>query len=257
LGNSAFILKLQNYYGRKRARVFQRNIYNLRNPGAIISFTFDDFPRTAYLAGGEILRKYNFKGTYFASLGLMGKESPVGTLFYDVDLINLMNDGHEIGCHTYDHVDASEGDASRFEDSILKNQSALSQLLPGLYFKTLAYPKNNPHPKIKKLAGGYFKCCRGGGQAHNSHRVDVNMLKSVFIDFKNRDDIIALRTLIDINEKEKGWLIFSTHDICDSPSSFGCTPALFHDIVTYVADSGASVLTVFDVYSKYVACVQR
>ena len=34
-----------------------------------ISFTFDDFPRSAWLTGGAILERFGVRGTYYASLG--------------------------------------------------------------------------------------------------------------------------------------------------------------------------------------------
>ena len=33
-------------------------------PGGVVSFTFDDFPRSAWVNGGAILEKYDRRGTY-------------------------------------------------------------------------------------------------------------------------------------------------------------------------------------------------
>lgn len=223
----------------------------LHNPVSIVSFTFDDFPRTAYQAGGSILRAYGFKGTYYASLGLMGKESPVGKIFNLSDLENIICDGNEIGCHTYDHIDASEAEPSLFKVSILRNQRALAQLLPGFQFKTFAYPRNSPRPQSKRLVSKFYVCSRGGGQSANFNRVDANLLKSFFIDYKSRADISALKRLIDRTVTNKGWLILATHDISGNPSRFGCTPAFFQEIAEYVAKSNAVVLGVYETYLRF------
>ena len=51
------------------------------NDRPLISFSFDDFPRSALFTGGALLEQYGVAGTYYASLGLMGKTSPTGEIF--------------------------------------------------------------------------------------------------------------------------------------------------------------------------------
>ena len=67
------------------------------NRAPIVSFTFDDFPRSALHVGGEILRARGFAGTYYASLGLVDRDSPVGRIFSVYDLKSLLAQGHELG----------------------------------------------------------------------------------------------------------------------------------------------------------------
>ena len=244
----AKLKRFPNWYGRNRAVLFGRRVLRLKTPKALISFTFDDFPRSAYLVGGAILNKYGAKGTYYASLGLMGKEHASSSIVSLEELRELVNDGHELGCHTYDHIDAWEGDPESFERSILKNQVTLKQILPQVVFKTLSYPRKEPHPRIKRIAEKYFKCCRGGGQTFNIGKVDLNLLRSCFIDWKNRENLSLLKELIDKNKEEKGWLIFSTHDLCDNPSPFGCRPGYFEEIVRHAVNSGASVLPIYEAF---------
>lgn len=236
---------------RNHALFSARNMLELRNPTSIISFTFDDFPRTSYLVGGSILRAYGFKGTYYAALGLMGKESPVGRIFHLSDLENIIHDGSELGCHTYDHIDALKGNSSLFEDSIKRNQAALAQLLPHIHFKSFAYPKNTPRAQSKRLASKFYACSRAGGQSANGKKVDLNMLKSFFIDCKSTVNPSALKRLINRSVIDKRWLILSTHDICEAPSNYGCTPDFFEDIVEHIARSGALVLGVYETYSRF------
>ncbi|MBZ5623491.1 MAG: polysaccharide deacetylase family protein [Acidobacteriia bacterium] len=69
----------------------------------LISFTFDDFPRSALHTGGAILNRSGLAGTYYACLGLMGGETATGKLFNADDLKILIDRGHELGCHTYSH----------------------------------------------------------------------------------------------------------------------------------------------------------
>ena len=43
---------------------------------------------------------------------------------------------------------------------------------------------------------------------------------------------------------EGGWLIFYTHDVCDEPSDYGCTPDQLTELVQAVFRENLPVLTV-------------
>jgi peptidoglycan/xylan/chitin deacetylase (PgdA/CDA1 family) len=209
----------------------------------LISFTFDDFPRSALYQGGAILQKHDLTGTYYASFGLMGRTAPTGEIFSPEDLDEFVRQGHELGCHTFDHYDAWETAPSEFEASILRNQHRLAELVHGGCFSSLSYPISWPRPKTKRRVAKYFDAARGGGQTFNAGAVDLNYLKAFFIE-QCKDDFDQIRRIIAANTRAKGWLIFATHDVCDSPTRFGCTPRLFSQVVEYAAKSGAKILPV-------------
>src|SRR5438132_6801029 len=94
----------------------------MRNEEPVMSFTFDDFPRSALLEGGTILGTYGIKGTFFASFGLMGQRAPTGQIFSADDIHEVVRQGHELGCHTYDHRHAWDTPPSTFEASIVRNR---------------------------------------------------------------------------------------------------------------------------------------
>jgi peptidoglycan/xylan/chitin deacetylase (PgdA/CDA1 family) len=224
------------------ARLARRPL-RMRNCEPLISFTFDDFPRTALWKGGEILLSHGLVGTFYMSLGLMDQDSPAGRTFAASDLPELLARGHELGCHTFDHCDAWETRPRVFENSILENKRALETVLPGIKFKTLSYPISCPRPQTKWRAGKYFACCRGGGQTFNSGIADLNHLNAFFIE-QSRSDFATIERAIGDHALHNGWLIFATHDVSDSPTPFGCTPALFEKIVRYSIQSGATILPV-------------
>ena len=91
-------------YQRTVSGAFFRRSVPMANRTPIVSFSFDDFPRSAIQVAGPILRAHGTRGTYYTALGLMGRtESPVGRLFTLDDLMQVVNDGHELGCHTHAH----------------------------------------------------------------------------------------------------------------------------------------------------------
>jgi hypothetical protein len=111
--------RLQRYYRRIAGSLSFNRPFLIQSKRPLISFSFDDFPRSALLAGGGILNRLGLAGTYYASLGLMGKETPSGQIFSSGDLATLFDQGHELGCHTFQHCDSWDTDTKTFEASIV------------------------------------------------------------------------------------------------------------------------------------------
>jgi peptidoglycan/xylan/chitin deacetylase (PgdA/CDA1 family) len=230
-------------YARRASQFFFKRLFTIRTDRAIISFTFDDFPRSALQNGGAILRNFGLSGTYYAAFGLMARQTEVGAIFLPRDLKTLLDEGHELGCHTFDHCDSANTNPAAFENSIVKNQMALKEFFPDIRFQTFSYPRSAPQPLAKKKTEGHFVCCRGWGQIFNSGTVDLNYLSAYFLE-NSRNDPGAVKRVIDDNIAARGWLIFATHDISHNSSQFGCSPEFFSEIVEYAAKSGARVLPV-------------
>ena len=237
------LVRARNYYQKSAGRFVYRRTLMVRPHRPLISFSFDDFPRTALIAGGSILRHYDLSGTYYVSLGLLDMESPSGTICSLDDLRALVEQKHELGCHTYSHCHSWRTNPEAFEASIIKNRAELKKMFPDLEFRTFAYPLSVPHPRNKAKASRYFKGCRGGSQTLNVGRTDLNDLSATFIE-RTGGDMRVVRELIDRNRGESAWTIFATHDVSPHPSPYGCTPRFFEEIVEYALKSGALVLPV-------------
>ena len=104
------------------------------------------------------------------------------------DVAAAISDGHDLGCHTFDHVDGSVVTAAAFERSIKANQAALADSGLDADFKVFAYPLNGPAVGTKRVVERYFAGSRGGGQTFNRDVVDLNLLKSYFVDARSRDN---------------------------------------------------------------------
>ncbi len=242
--------KIKGKYNRTLVNNFCQRLVKLNTSTPVISFTFDDAPKSAYDMGGAILNSYGAKATYFVSLGLLGTETEVGTIANSDDLVSAIEHGHELGCHTFDHVDAWETPRDQYMQSVEKNGQALKKIIPGGKFRTFAYPKNGALLSVKSPLQERFICCRGGGQLPNVGTMDLNLLKSCFLDRRTKIDMQTVKKLIDYNKSQRGWLIFSTHDISDKPSIYGCTPEFFQEVVAYSVHSGAMILPVADACEK-------
>jgi len=235
--------KIGNYYRRNIGKMMFRRPIAIETERPLISFSFDDFPRTALLNGGRILAKHGAAGTYYTSLGLLGMDGPSGPHFTRKDLDAVLAEGHELGCHTFAHLHSWDTRTGDFENSVIENRNALAKLVPGAEFRTFSFPIAEPRPLTKRKTARHFLCCRGGGQTLNSGTADRDRLSAFFLE-KSRDNIDAVKRLIDRNRIERGWLIFATHDVAENPGPYGCTPRFFEDVVEYAVQSGAAILPV-------------
>ena len=113
---------------RRWARVAARTPLKIGTDHAIVTFTFDDFPKSAVTAGGGALEKRNWRGTYYASAGYAGGHTHHGAMFDAGDLLTLDRKGHEIACHTYGHVDAAAIRTADLIKDVARNARALEAM---------------------------------------------------------------------------------------------------------------------------------
>jgi peptidoglycan/xylan/chitin deacetylase (PgdA/CDA1 family) len=231
------------YVRRNSGRMLFRKFQPIHPQAPLISFTFDDFPRSALLTGGEILKSFGASGTYYTALGLLGKDSPSGQICVLDDLKKALEAGHELGCHTYSHCDSWYTAPREYEQAILQNRRVLTELIPEAKFESFSFPLSSPRPTVKRAAARHFLCCRGGGQTLNVDSADLNQLSAYFLE-KADGNFGPVKALIDRNAQARGWIIFATHDVSSHPSPYGCTPQFFEEVLRYAAASGAQILPV-------------
>ncbi len=53
-----------------------------------------------------------------------------------------------------------------------------------------------------------------------------------------------MKSLIERSARPRSWLIFFTHDVGETPSPYGCTPALFEHALESALTLGCQVLPV-------------
>jgi peptidoglycan/xylan/chitin deacetylase (PgdA/CDA1 family) len=204
-------------------------------PGGVVSFTFDDFPKSALAAGGRILERYGARGTYYTSMMLAGTEGILGSMFDEEDILVAHRMGHEIACHTYTHLDCRSAAKSLILAEIRDNAGALSPFTKAAAPMNFAYPYGSLSATAKRVLAPRFSSCRGIERGINHGIADFADLLARDLYAADFDDA-ALRCLIDCNRSVEGWLIFYTHDVASAPSPYGCTPEQLEAIVAYAAE---------------------
>ena len=216
----------------------------VKRPGGVVSFTFDDFPRSAWKTGGAILAQHGVRGTYYASLGFMAKpHSSVGPMFTASDVRELADAGHEFASHGHSHLDGARTKVSAVLDDVDRNAEAARELFDGQRFHNYAYPFGGTRPALKRALRERFATCRSVEPGLNVDRVDLARLCANAVEHANFD-LDALRALLEDNRKRGGWLLFYTHDVQEQPSRFGCTPDELDAVVASAVHVGSEVLPV-------------
>jgi len=226
-------------------RLFAKHV-DLSDCGPVVSFTFDDFPGSALLNGGKILERHGAKGTYYLAPGLCETSTEVGDIISREDIYKCYESGHEIGHHTYSHLDCSEASKDEIMADILKADKDLGEIKT----ENFSFPFGRSNTRSKRILGKRFKSCRGINAGINSGIIDAADLKSNAI-YSRDGNLDSLTKMIIDTKKNGGWLIFYTHDVTQSPGPYGCTENDFEYIVEAVMDNGVPVATVEEVINKY------
>jgi len=213
------------------------------NRGPVVSFSFDDFPRSAYLSGGAILKSLGVRGTYYTAPGLMGTSGELGDQFCSDDIHSMLEDGHELACHTFSHISSRDVSCSQYNDDVDRGRKAMEEVAGVADSGNFAYPFGHVTLMTKKTLGPRMSSSRSIFPGVNGPDVDLNLLRSNRL-YGDLDQFEKARQLILRNEEQKSWLIFYTHDVRSKPSPYGCTPSLLESTAAFALERGFRILTV-------------
>jgi peptidoglycan/xylan/chitin deacetylase (PgdA/CDA1 family) len=217
--------------------------------GPVVSFSFDDFPRTAYTVGGAILKSVNATGTYYTAPGLMGTTNHLGDQFSPEDLKSLLRDGHELASHTFGHISARSVSSSAYCEDVDRGRKSIEEIAGVPDSGNFAYPYGDLTLGTKRILGPKVCSSRSIFPGLNGPDVDLNLLLANSL-YGGDDQIEKARQLILENEKRKTWLIFYTHDVRSEPSRYGCTPALLEATASFARKRGSQILPVSTVLAE-------
>lgn len=214
----------------------------LKTDRPLVSFTFDDVPDSALIEGAAILERHGVRGTFYIAGDLVGQVAPNRRLITSEGTRELARRGHEVGCHTFSHRRIRDIPHAELAGDLDRNAAALAEAGVGRAPANFAFPYNSAWPPARAEFRRRFRSCRGGGEEINRGLVDPLMLKAVEI--RPPLEQAALARHIDDLRREPGWLIFTTHDVGEHPTPFGCTPATLEGLVAHAVAAGCDVLTV-------------
>ncbi len=228
---------------RRRYKWFHRRHAVVDSPSGMVSFTFDDFLASAADTAAPMLVEHGWRGTFYLSPGLLTSGESVGEVCSQADVERLHQEGHEIGNHTYSHKECTNVSKSVLLDEFNRSQQHLTQFTGARHF---SFPCGEYDTRALTFFGRRFNTLRTVDPGVNSGTIDLNRLKANPI-YESLDPH-KLQALLKQTRDERGWLILYTHDVCATPSKFGCTVQRFASVISAVKEAGLAVHTVGDAY---------
>jgi len=202
--------------------------FKLLNEGPMVSFTFDDVPKSASTVGAAILEEYNARGTFYIAGGLVDKWSGNWIGPSVDDIVGLHRKGHEVACHTFSHTRASDLNAAEMIAEIEKNRRYFSALDPSIAITNFAYPYGLGSLSHKHKLRNLFHSSRSILPGINADIVDLQYLRATPL-IENQIDHDGIERVFEQALVTGGWLIFYSHDVATAPSRYGCSPSLLRD----------------------------
>ncbi len=208
----------------------------------IASFTFDDFPTSAYTVAGRMLEEVGARATYFVSAEFMGRTID-GIEYYSPELVReAYAKGHEIGCHAFDHTYLGMKGAAFARDTADRNAAAMRGVLGEQCMLTsFAYPYGDVSPRVKWAMGKKFALCRGVQRTLNTGVADLAQLAVISLEMRHWDAQMLAATIAEA-KRQKSWIVFLTHDISNMPTPYGSTPEMVQATLRALADAGIAIL---------------
>lgn len=145
-------------------------------PKKSVIISFDDGWRNQYQFAFPILKKYNFRATFFPVVNYVGK----GNYMEWSELRELTNNGMEIGSHTMNHPNLANLSNSYVEYEIKNSKLILEENLKQK-IEVLSYPycayDNEVIQSIKRLDYAGARSCGEGLYVNRGNRYNLSAIQ--------------------------------------------------------------------------------
>ena len=194
----------------------QAGIPDLDAVPKLVAITYDDGPSQNTDTILEVLEKYNAKATFFV-VGIQAD-------YYTDELLRAVEDGMEIGSHTYEHLTLKGASAEEIRKTMEKNDDLIERLC-------------GFRPVIMRPTGGGVDDTVANNVGKPMILWDVDTL-----DWKTRD---AANTVEEIRNQVKDGSIILMHDL------FQATAEATKELVPMLQGMGYKLVTVSELAEAY------
>jgi peptidoglycan/xylan/chitin deacetylase (PgdA/CDA1 family) len=212
----------------------------IRLRSTIVSFTFDDFAKSAWTEGGRLVADHGGRATFYLVGSHCGKTVDGVRQYDDGDLHDILSGGHEIGCHTFDHIPLPDHSSEDIARTLDHNQAFFRTVAGGSGFQSFAYPFGLASVRTKRLLKDRFIASRGIYPGINRGWADFSQLNGFCLHHSD----LSIDRVVQSALRRPGWLIFIGHDVSKTPGPFGCTPDVLKEALRKVSQAGLEMLTV-------------
>ncbi|MFZ4541290.1 MAG: polysaccharide deacetylase family protein [Rickettsiales bacterium] len=211
--------------------------------GPLATFTFDDFPASAYDVGGKLVESFGAKATYFVS-SQFHNQTVNGLTYYTTDHLRQVHAmGHEIGCHGASHVQLGEHGPAFARGSIQRNKAFMKELF-GDHFEmtSFAYPYGDTSMRVKRAAAKEYPLLRGVNHGSNFGTVDLSQIRVVSLEARHWNED-HMKRVIDDAVRYNHWLVYLTHDVSADPTPYGSTEPMVRIPLELLQAAGIPIKT--------------
>ena len=226
---------------RRLVRLYQRRPATAGLQRPMVSFAFDDAPASAAHSGAEILQARDLKGAYFISAGLAGQSGHMGGYAAPDDVLRLAQNGHEIACHTYSHLDCGQADAPAVQAELDRNARALADWGVSAPV-TFAYPYGDVGFPGKRIVASRFALSRGLTPGLIGPGTDLNQAPAVSIEGA-QGEAVGRRWLAQAKARQ-AWVILFAHAVEADAAEFAVSKNTLARLANEAIAEGFEVVTV-------------
>jgi hypothetical protein len=198
------------------------------------SMTFDDGFQAHYTHARRILNEFGFKGSFYVNphtLKETKKDADDERYAYWFQLVEMAQEGHEIGSHSFSHPhlnDLDIGDEKK-KGTLLYELSAskrkIEEMVPEYKCITMAYPFGFHNSEIDRCTEKHYEAARSAGSKPNNASLTeeefMNLNSKLILWKKKRnkieDDMVKLKRFVRWIEKKSisqgQWAILVAHEV--------------------------------------------
>jgi peptidoglycan/xylan/chitin deacetylase (PgdA/CDA1 family) len=191
----------------------------------MVSLTFDDASQTVYDVGLPILNAAGIPATFYFLTNYLDNN-------WKVRLLDLQNNGWEIGSHTRNHYDLTTLSPS---DVIYElNQSKTDLTNAGLTVYGFAYPYGggSRNGRIVQQVKQFYSYARSTIPGNNIPLINQYALKTrVQV---NSTSIGVMKSWVDKAIANNEWLTINLHTVDNSGDEYAITPANLTELANYI-----------------------
>ncbi|MEH6546675.1 MAG: polysaccharide deacetylase family protein, partial [Sneathiella sp.] len=218
-----FAKRIISKFDRNFARYISVNSKLMTFEKPIVSFTFDDCPRSAITVGAKMLKDRGVQGTFYLCGALTsGHENGLSCQTED-DLAYLVENGHELASHLFNHKRCEELSEDQLASEIKQSKNYLYGVTGRSGPLSFSYPFGSINLRAKKMVAEQFVTGRGINPGVNAGKIDLSCLKANAL-YEGFASEKSISDLIDEARQKVGWLILYTHDVQEAPSPYGVKP---------------------------------
>lgn len=229
-------------WGNPRAAI----VYEIpEQRAALLSLTFDDGLASQYEAA-RVLEQYGYRGTFYVAAGLLGSSHEGVPTMSTAQVQELHARGHEIGSHTYSHVNPRNVSGEVFEQELAKNKETLASL--GVDATSFSYPYGEV--AHEDTVSKYYRSGRNVIERINPYPVPEELRYKLYAIPLSRANLTVIDERLTRVKNEGGWLILVGHDVTnemDLRPLYDVTNAELVQLLERIKSSGVKVVTVKEV----------